>query len=122
MITLEQAKKLAHGTILYHIENRNADGTPQRWRVNGQVKRWKRDTDRIRVPLKHGLYQYDYLENDGLGFVCLEEEHARGAWIELYRGSGRPTGITAEDPVYCDNGDIAPGWVHSHDYIPAEEE
>ena len=76
MITLEQAKQLNHGDILYHTENRNADGTPQRWRVNGQVKRWKRDTNRIRVPLKHGLYQYDYLENDGLELVCLTPNDA----------------------------------------------
>ena len=74
MITLEQAKALTHGTILYHVSNRNADGTPERWRVNGQVKRWKRDTDRIRVPIKHGLWDYDYLENDGLDLVCLEED------------------------------------------------
>jgi hypothetical protein len=38
MITLEQAKQLTQGTILYHAINRNADGTPQRWRVNGKVR------------------------------------------------------------------------------------
>ena len=116
MITVEQAKELYHGQILYHVQNRNADGSPQRWRVNGQVKRWKRDTDRVRVPIKHGLYNCDYLENDGLELVCLEEEHAAGVWIELHRGSGRATGYTFADPVYCANGDVAPGWVHSHDY------
>lgn len=76
MITLKQAKGLTLGTILYHTQNRNADGTPQRWRVNGQVKRWKRDTDRIRVPLKNGLWEYDYLENDGLELVCLTVDAA----------------------------------------------
>lgn len=76
MITLEQAKGLTHGTILHHVNNRNVDGTPQRWRVNGQVKRWKRDTDRIRVPLKYGLYQHDYLDNDGLELVCLTADAA----------------------------------------------
>ena len=76
MITLEQAKALTQNDILHHVHNRNADGTPQRWRVNGQVKRWKRDTDRIRVPLKHGMYQHDYLENDGLELVCLTADNA----------------------------------------------
>jgi hypothetical protein len=76
MITLEQAKGLTYGTILYHCVNENADRSPQRWRVNGQVKRWKRNTDRIRVPIKHGLYDHDYLENDGLHLVCLDETDA----------------------------------------------
>ena len=76
MITLEQAKALKHGTILYHVNNRNADSTPQRWRVNGKVKTWKRDKGRIRVPLKHGLYDYDYLTQDDLNLVCLIESAA----------------------------------------------
>lgn len=54
MLTLEQAKQLKPGDILH-----NAAG--KRWKVNGQVKRWKRDPNRIRVPLKHGLYSYDYI-------------------------------------------------------------
>ena len=42
-LTLEEAKQLEYGDYLI------AD--------NG--KRWKRSPDRIRVPLKHGLYAYD---------------------------------------------------------------
>ena len=71
MITLEQAKNLKHGDILHHMTNKNADGTPQRWRVNGMVKLWKRDPNRIQVPLKHGLYGYDYLTQDELNLVEL---------------------------------------------------
>jgi len=33
-------------------------------------------------------------------------------WAECYGGSGRLTGRLAKDPVYCSNGDVAPGWVH----------
>jgi hypothetical protein len=76
MITLQQAKELANGTILYHVTNRNADGSPQRWRVNGQPKLWKTRPGEVRVPLKHGLYAYDYLTHDDLHLVCLEEEEA----------------------------------------------
>lgn len=76
MITLDQAKQLTHGTILYHVTNRNADNTPQRWRVNGKVKRWKRSPDRIQIPLKHGLYAYDYLTEQDLDLVCLNENDA----------------------------------------------
>jgi hypothetical protein len=77
MITLEQAKKLSVGTILYHVENKNADGTPQRWKVNGKVKTWKRSPERVKVPLKHGLYDYDYLTEDCLNLVVLNEEEAQ---------------------------------------------
>ena len=72
MITLQQAKNLKHGDILHHTVNKNADGTPQRWRVNGMVKRWKRNPDRIQVPLKHGLYRYDYLTENDLDIVSLD--------------------------------------------------
>jgi len=74
MITLNQAKQLKRGDILYHVINRNSDGTPQRWRVNGMVKTWKRTPNKIQVPLKHGLYDYDYLTQDDLDLVCLNEE------------------------------------------------
>ncbi len=68
-ITLEQAKALQYGDMIHHRTNTNANGTPQKWRVNGKVKRWKREPDRIRVPLKHGLYTYDYLTENELDIV-----------------------------------------------------
>jgi hypothetical protein len=73
MITLEQAKNLKHGQILHHTINKNADGSPQRWRVNGKVKTWKKDSGRVRVPLKYGLYGYDYLDENSLNLVDLPE-------------------------------------------------
>ncbi len=85
MITLDQAKELQHGTILYHARNRNADGTPQRWKVNGKVKVWKRSPDKVEVPLKHGLRDHGYLlslpNRDGthvsnLNTMCLTEDEA----------------------------------------------
>ena len=73
MITLEEAKHLSHGTILYHVKNRNSDGTAQRWRVNGKPKTWKTRPDEVRVPIKHGLYAYDYLDQDTLHLVSLTD-------------------------------------------------
>lgn len=78
MITLAQAKALYKGQILYHVHNRNADGSPQRWKVNGQVKTWKRSPDRVEIPLKHGLYSYGYLTEADLDLVCLTEAEALG--------------------------------------------
>ena len=72
-ITLNQAKSLKYGDILHHEVNKNADGSPQRWRVNGKVKRWKRSPDRIQVPLKYGLYGYDYLTENDLDLVSMAD-------------------------------------------------
>jgi len=61
-ITLEQAKQLTYGDIIYSNRFTNADGnSPIRWRVSGQVKTWKRDPNRIQIPVKHGLYDNAYL-------------------------------------------------------------
>jgi len=72
MITIKQAKALNFGDILHHENQRNADGTCQRWRVNGKVKRWKRELDRVQIPVKHGLYTYDYVCNEHLDLIHLE--------------------------------------------------
>ena len=71
MITLEEAKNLKHGQILYHTINKNSDGTPQRWRVNGKPKTWKRSPERVQVPVKYGLKYCDYLTERTLGLVNL---------------------------------------------------
>ena len=76
-ITLEQAKALQGYETLYHIRYRNADGTPERWRVNGRVKTWKRSPNRVRVPLKRGLREFDYLDEYNLDQFCLTEEGAK---------------------------------------------
>jgi len=68
-LTLDQARKLKYGDVLIDREGK-------RWKVNGQVKLWKRDPGRIRVPLKHGLYRYDALtEADFLGGLCTMIDH-----------------------------------------------
>ena len=56
-ITLDEAKQLQYGDILIDRWNK-------RWKVSGQVKTWKTDPNRIRVPLKHGLYSYDSLNTE----------------------------------------------------------
>lgn len=76
MITLEQAKNLKHGVILYHVENRNHDNSPQRWRVNGKVKTWKTRPNEVKVPVKNGLRNCDYVTHDDLQLVCMTEEEA----------------------------------------------
>ena len=77
MITLEQAKSLTHGQVLHDDYAVNADGTCQRWRVNGKVKTWKRQPWRIRIPVKCGLYNYGYVTEATLKLMHLLESCPR---------------------------------------------
>ena len=55
-MTLQQAKELKSGTIVHFDHNLTTRGKCRNFRVNGKVKTWKRDADRVYVPLKSGLY------------------------------------------------------------------
>jgi hypothetical protein len=77
-ITVTQAKNLRRGTILYHKMNRNADGTPQRWRVTGKPKTWNRTPGRVEVPVRQGLYHNDTLTEKELFLLSLTEDEAKG--------------------------------------------
>jgi hypothetical protein len=72
-ITLQEAKMLQYGDTLHHTTKKNADGTPQRWKVNGQVKTWKRSPERVKVPVKNGLWNFDYVTETELEIVSLGE-------------------------------------------------
>lgn len=74
-ITLNQAKALQYGDIIYHKAMQNSDGSPKRFRVSGQVKTLKRTSSYIKIPLKHGLYDNAYLINH----EC--SKHVDGNWL-----------------------------------------
>ena len=69
-MTFDEAKNLKHGQILLHKFNKNADGTPQRWRVNGKVKITKTG---IRIPVKYGLRFCDYVTEKELELVEIQK-------------------------------------------------
>ena len=73
-MNLSEAKGLMGGMVIYAKHYHNADGTKQRFKVNGQVKTWKTRPDEVRVPLKRGLYEYGYLDHDNMGEFSLTEE------------------------------------------------
>ena len=59
-ITLEEAKNLdsvSHCLVLLN------NGNVGHVKINGKVKRWKREPDRIEIPVKYGLYEYVTLDN-----------------------------------------------------------
>jgi len=81
-LTLEKAKKLEYGDIVYHKHNKNADNTPQRWKVNGKVQLWKRSPNKISIPVaicyksiygKHGLYSYSYITFKDLKDLMIDD-------------------------------------------------
>lgn len=80
-ITLEQAKQLKIGTILYQTTETNIDGTPVRWKVNGKVKTWKREPDYIQVPIKYGLKICSYLTQDNLSDLSLTPYWQKRFWL-----------------------------------------
>jgi hypothetical protein len=74
MITIEQAKALEYRETIHSNNQRNADGTCQRWRVNGRLKTWKRTPNQFQLPVKHGLYAYGYVTQETAYAVHLPGE------------------------------------------------
>ena len=77
MITLKQAKALKIRDIIHSEIRTNASGACQRWRVNGKPKTWKRQPERVQVPLKYGMYEFDYLYESDLNITHRERDCER---------------------------------------------
>ncbi len=52
------AEMYNHCSTHQHIWFQAQDGTARQAKVNGQVRTWKRDPNRIEIPLKYGMYEY----------------------------------------------------------------
>ncbi len=77
MISLEEAKSLKYNQVIHDEFGTIHEGGCVRWRVNGKVKTWKRSPNRVKVPVKHELWGYDYLTEEVLSFVHLEKDCPR---------------------------------------------
>jgi len=70
MITKEQALTLKHGDVIYTNlptkDYKTGKCLPKiaAWRVTSTVKTWKREPERYRLGLKHGLYTYGELTQE----------------------------------------------------------
>lgn len=53
-MTQEEVRALRPGERIWFIAN---DGLARQVKVNGAVKTWKRNPDRLEIPVKYGLYQ-----------------------------------------------------------------
>ena len=67
-MNLAEVKALTYRDNVEHVTATNADGSPLRARVNGKVKTWKRDANRVQVPMKHGLYNCFYIDADNMAY------------------------------------------------------
>lgn len=54
-MTLAEAQTLRYGEHIWFVAN---DGSARQVKVNGTPKRWKRDPNRIEIPVKYGMYEY----------------------------------------------------------------
>lgn len=54
-----------------HIWVRSLSGDARQVKVNGKVRTWKRDLNRIEVPIKYGLYEYATLDASDLDRVLI---------------------------------------------------
>jgi len=54
-----------------HIWLRDRKGKARQVKVNGKVRTWKRDPNRVEVPFKYGLYEYGTLEARDIADVLI---------------------------------------------------
>jgi len=73
MISIEEAKQLKPGDILYDIELKNPDGSPQWWRVVSK-KIWKTKPNAIRIEVKNRLNNISSVTEFDLQYFTLEKE------------------------------------------------
>ena len=76
MISLTQAKELSTGNYLYTLHSSPARVI--RWKVTS-VKTWKRDSNRVEIGLRHGLYTHDKISESHLGHMFISEQDAEEA-------------------------------------------
>jgi len=72
-MNISQGRKLTYHQTVYEKGKYNSDGTPRRWRVSGKVQTWKRDKNRIRIPIKHGLYDNDAITENTIKYYVTKE-------------------------------------------------
>lgn len=61
-ITKADAERLSGTRATLHYAPACSRERVERWRVNGQVKLWKRSPERFRLPVKFGLYAYSAVD------------------------------------------------------------
>jgi len=72
MITKEQALTASY----FHAVNQNDPSSHARafnWRRNGATKTWKTRPEEFRIPVKYGLYGFDYVTHNDSNVYVIDE-------------------------------------------------
>jgi hypothetical protein len=72
-MTIDEVKNLTYGQTIYHKVKKNADGTAMRVRLSGKVKVWKRDSSKVHAPIKHGMYESYWIDENNMDMFTLDE-------------------------------------------------
>ena len=72
-MTIDELKQVKYRQSLFHTKQFDKSGSMQCWRVNGKVQTWKRNPERISVPVKHGLFDFGYITEDNCGDFILSK-------------------------------------------------
>ncbi len=83
-MTTEQAKALRLGDLVYYPKKVKGTLKVFRLKVNGQPKTWVRSPDRVKVPIKYGLYEHDYITEKNCAFFHHTEHAAIAAFESGY--------------------------------------
>lgn len=70
MITKQQALTNNY----FHMEPFPSTLKCKNWRRNGKTKTWKTRPNDFKVPIKHGLYDYAYIDQNNAQIFHLESE------------------------------------------------
>ena len=62
---------IVHCTRNLHIWFLTINGDARQAKVNGRVRTWKRDPDRVEIPIKYGMYEYGILTGQDLARVLI---------------------------------------------------
>ena len=63
----EAMEKYLNANNFEHLTLKNSDGTSQRFRRNGANKLWKSRPSEFLIPVKRGLKEYGYINQDNMG-------------------------------------------------------
>lgn len=97
MLTETRAQAVRYGQTLYHLTDRNANGTPRRFRVSGKCQTWKMRPGEFRLPVKFGWRGYTAITpHSAWGFTTDEDE--------------------AKSSKTYEQGSILSGFIRSHQY------
>lgn len=72
-MTVQTARNLKSGTMVYHVTKKNADGSPMRAKVTS-VKAWKTRPDMVELHVKHGMYDYAVFTENDLDQLTTDDE------------------------------------------------